>query len=696
MAPHVVVLTWAAVGLPAVLALSWPVRPLRKLATRLAPWAAMPALVLAALHLATPGALPGAASPVQAPSLFLGMRLGVDLLGGGFLALTAFLWVAAGAYARSYHRDDPRRGSFFAFFSATLAGNLGLVLAGDLLTFYFSFAVMTFAGWGLVVHDRSAAALRAGRVYIILALIGEVAILAALFALGAAAGGGIFLGFDLAEAWVALGDRAPLVAGLAVAGFGVKAGLVPLHLWLPLAHPVAPTAASALLSGVMIKAGLLGWLRILPWGGEVLLPGVGETLLVLGIVGALYGVVVGLAQDDPKTILAYSSVSQMGSMVMGTGLLVLLPSAAPLALGAVIVFALHHGVAKGALFLSVGLADRLPAPPGSGGGGGRGDGGTGDGGSGNGRSGDGGTGDGGRGAANRPGGPWRWGLRLAVVLPALALAGAPLTSGPMAKGALKEALAELGGSWYAVLDPLLLVAAFGTTLLLVRFAVVLEARADHGAASDQTASHGASVSGPDRSWAGPWGLVLPLAALVLAGLLAPVWLASLVPLPGEGMQATRGGGLPGPLNDVGSALLPVLAALGVAGLVLARTRAGTRAGTRPGTRDGPGMQGATDQGGPGLLDRVARWRIPAGDLLVVMEALLRRRPDGPRAVARIANRTRLAGEGLEAAVIRLHARLENRDLELARGWVMGILLAGLVLALVLGLLLAPELARGSA
>jgi len=654
MAPHLDLLTWAAVGVPAALALGFLVRPVRGLATLLAPWAAVPALGLAALHLVTPGALPGVASPVHAPSLFLGMRLGVDLLGGGVLALTAFLWVAAGAYARSYHRDDPRRGSFFAFFAATLAGNLGLVLAGDLLTFYFSFAVMTFAGWGLVVHDRSAAALRAGRVYIILALIGEVAILAALFSLGAGAGGGILLGFDLAEAWVALGDRAPLVAGLAVAGFGVKAGLVPLHLWLPLAHPVAPTAASALLSGVMIKAGLLGWLRVLPWGGDVLLPGVGEALLVVGIVGAFYGVVVGLAQDDPKTILAYSSVSQMGSMALGTGLLVMLPSAAPLALGAVIVFALHHGVAKGALFLSVGLADRLPAPPARGGGGG-----------------------GSEGGGARRSGPWRWGLRLAVALPALALAGAPLTSGPMAKGALKEALAELGGSWYAVLDPLLLAAAFGTTLLLVRFAVVLEARATDREAGDGKASEGdapGSRSGPGSA---PGGLVFPLAVVVAAGLLAPVWLASLVPLPGEGMQAIPGGGLPGPLDDVASALLPVLAALGVAGLVLAGTRA--RAGR------GPEGEDPEARGLPGPLARLAPFRIPAGDLLVVVEALLRRRPDGPRAVAWIANRTREAGEALEAAVIRLHARLESRDLGLARGWVVGVLLAGLVLVLSLAL-----------
>jgi hydrogenase-4 component B len=427
----------------------------------------------------------------------------VDTAGGALLALTAVLWTAAGIFARSQHRHDPGRERFFAFWAATLAGNVGLVLAWDLLGFYLAFAVMTFSAWGLVVHDRSEAAVRAGRVYIVLALVGEVAILSALFALGAAAGGGVLLGFELSEAWVALGRGAPLVAGLAVAGFGVKAGLVPLHVWLPLAHPVAPTAASALLSGVMIKAGLLGWLRILPAGGETVLPGVGEALVVVGVIGAFYGVVAGLAQEDPKTVLAYSSVSQMGYLAIGTGLVVLLADASHLALGAVLLFALHHGLAKGALFLSVGVAERVPA--------------------------------GARKTGSGRGTRARWGLRAGVALSALALAGAPLTSGAVAKGALKAGLGELGGAWYAVLDPLLLVAALGTALLMVRFGVVLERKI--GTAAEKPGA--AASAGDDLAGALP-GSTLPGSTLPGSTLPGSTTPGPCLPGPGSPGSCCRG------------------------------------------------------------------------------------------------------------------------------------------------------------
>ncbi|TVP47830.1 MAG: NADH/ubiquinone/plastoquinone (complex I) [Gemmatimonadales bacterium] len=607
------ILTWAAVGIPAAIALAWAVRPLRPVVIALAPVAAVPAGVLAAVHLGAWWTLPR----VDAPSLFLGLSFEVDLLGGAFLALAAFLWTAAGVYARSYHREDPRRGAFFGFFAATMAGNMGLVLAADLLTFYLCFAIMTLAGWGLVVHDRSAAALRAGRVYIILALLGEVAILAGLFSLAAAAGGGLPTGLDLTESWGALGGTAPLVAGLVVAGFGVKAGLLPLHMWLPLAHPVAPTAASALLSGVMVKAGVLGWIRILPAGGEVLLPGVGETLVVLGIAGAFHGVVVGLAQDNPKTVLAYSSVSQLGYLTVGTGLLALLPGARPLVLGGILLYALHHGVAKAALFLSVGLAQRMP--PGD----------------------------------RR----WRRALGVLVLLPALALAGAPLTSGIIAKGALKQGLGELGGSWYAVIDPLLLLAAFGTTLLLARFWVVLAAvvEARHAEAAE---THPSEADPPPP----PWGLVLPLGCVVLAAASAPAWLGVL-PFP-PGTREALGGQLPGVLADAVGAVLPI-----GAGIALALLMVRSAGSERPGA----------------ALAAVARLRIPPGDLVVLFELLLARRPGAAGAVSVLTQRTGKAMAALEAAVVRLHGGLERQDLVLMRGPVFGALLFGLVVVLALAL-----------
>ncbi len=599
-----------AVGAPVVLAMAWPFHPLRPLAVRLSPWAAAPALLLALVHLVDPAAAPS----LEAPGLFLGLQLGLDPLGGAFLLLTALLWVAAGAYAWWYHADDPHRDGFFGLFVLTMAGNLGLVLAADVLTFYLCFAAMTFAAYGLVVHKRDGEALRAGRIYIILALVGEVAILSALFALGTAGGSLLAFGPEVAEAWSRLAGEPgvfpppeglegayPWVTGLLVGGFAVKAGLAPLHLWLPLAHPVAPTAASALLSGVMIKAGLMGWLRMLPY--DLAVPGLATVVIITGAATAFYGVLMGLAQDDPKTVLAYSSVSQMGYMAVGVGVILLAPEVAPLALTAVAFYALHHGVAKGALFLSVGVGSRLPRP------------------------------------SHHRG--WLWTLRLGVAVPALALAGAPFTSGAFAKSSLKDALSELGGPWYAVLAPLLLVAAAGTTLLLVRFVVTLETRIGGDAQEGSAASAG-----------GPWGLVLPWMTLVAAGLLAPWWLATAFP-PLEGAAA------PSLLQDLLPALLPVLMGVALAWAIIRR---------------------------PKVLGSLRGLRISAGDLLVLLEALLRRLRLPGRSLANQAGWALRRGSlRLQDAVQAWLDTLARRDPRLMQSPLLGSILLALALLLAVAL-----------
>jgi len=213
-----------------------------------------------------------------------------------------------------------------------------------------------------------------------------------------------------------------VAVALLIAGFGVKAGLPLLHMWLPLAHPIAPVPASAVLSGVMIKAGLLGWLRCLPLG-EQALPGAGVALLALGLVALFFGVALGLAQRDVKTLLAYSSISQMGYMTLGVGAGLLAPALWPLLAVAVGLYAAHHALAKGALFLGAGML--------------------------------------------KAHGPRPWVL-VGLALPALALAGAPLTSGFLAKAELKSALAGLAAPWPDVLPGLLTLAAWGTALLMAR------------------------------------------------------------------------------------------------------------------------------------------------------------------------------------------------------------------------------------
>ncbi len=395
----------------------------------LLPLLPLPALVLALLS-ATPWTL-------ELPWLVLGSTWMLDELRRSFLLLTALLWSTAGLYAAGYLGAEQLR-RFCVFWGFTLAGNLGLVLAGDMASFYMFFTLMTFAGYGLVVHEGSDRARFAGRVYLVMALVGEMALLAG-FLLAFRAADSLLLA-DVAVATTAGGADGWLIAALFLAGFGVKAGLPLLHFWLPLAHPVAPTPASAVLSGAMIKAGLLGWLLTLPIGELGWAPW-GQFMIVLGFVGALGAALPGALQRDPKTVLAWSSISQMGLMAVLVGAALAAPGHAPSLVPLIALFALHHGLAKGCLFLAVGLV--LPASR-----------------------------------------VLRLLLWLLLALPALSLLGLPFTSGALAKGAMKDTLLTLPGLPLGAQLPLLLQAATLATLVLVaRYAWLLWRQLQPGAAA---------------------------------------------------------------------------------------------------------------------------------------------------------------------------------------------------------------------
>jgi formate hydrogenlyase subunit 3/multisubunit Na+/H+ antiporter MnhD subunit len=410
----------------------------RGAAGALTPWSAFPTLVAAVV-------LPVGTS-VRFDAVLLGVELGLDTTGQVFLVFTSLLWWLSGLYARAYLRGDPREAPFWFFFALALGGNLGLIVAQDLVGFYSCFALMSLASYGLVVHGRSEASLRAGRVYLVFAVGGELALFTGIVGLAAAAGS---LDFDQ----IARVHPPGWALASAAAGLGVKAGALGLHLWLPLAHPAAPVPASAVLSGAMIKAGLLGWLRILPLGRPGL-EGWGWMLFGVGVAAAFYAAAVGVTQRDPKAVLAYSSVSQMGLMTAGLGFGLAFPAWGRAALVAVLLYAIHHALAKAALFLGVGVASRVGAP-------------------------------------------FRGATVLGLALPALSLAGAPLTSGALAKALLKTPIAEAGDAGPGLVL-LLSLAAVGTTLLMIRFLALLP----------RTASPGSE---------GPLGLLLPWAALLAFG-----------------------------------------------------------------------------------------------------------------------------------------------------------------------------------
>jgi formate hydrogenlyase subunit 3/multisubunit Na+/H+ antiporter MnhD subunit len=367
------------------------------LGLRMLPLASLPALALALLP----------AEAAAAPWLLLGLRLAPDELGRALLLLIGLAWTAAAWFASD--RIVERRGRFALFWCLALAGLCQAALAADLAGFYLGYVAMTLAGYGLVVHVGSGEAFRAGRVYLVMAFLGEAAVLSGLLGLGARFGNADLAA--LADNLALLPD--PLAGALLIAGFAVKMGLVPLHPWLPLAHPVAPVPASAILSGVIVKAGLLGAFRLVPgeaFGGALPLP----ALLALGLFTAFYGVAAGLGQARPKTILAYSTVSQMGLVFCALALALhdrALASLLPLLL-------LHHGLNKAALFLAAGsqpLAGRL--------------------------------------------------RMLLLALPALALVGLPATSGALAKAALKSGLASAAAA--EAFSLLLSWSSVGTALLML-------------------------------------------------------------------------------------------------------------------------------------------------------------------------------------------------------------------------------------
>ena len=361
----------------------------------------------------------------------LGAQWQLDDARRPWLLFSALLWGLAGLYARGYlvseqqaaetgEADAFRRLLGFAlFWPLTLAGNLLLILAEDIPSFYLGFTLMTFAAYGLVVHAGSRDAHLGGRAYLIMALLGEGMILGGL--LWSAGTARVLTLAELREG-IAMAEQGGGMATLLWLGFGVKAGVIGLHVWLPLAHPVAPTPASAVLSGVMIKAGLVGWLSTLPLGSaEAGLETLGRVVIAVGLLGALGAALYGVTQRHPKAVLAYSSVSQMGMLMTLVGVGMAAPTLWPGLLTAVTLFAVHHGLTKGALFLGVGISEHPPRLP-------------------------------------------AWLVWLLLVLPALSLAGA-MTSGMVAKWNFKEVLYE---SEYSALVTWLSVAAVGTTLLMSR------------------------------------------------------------------------------------------------------------------------------------------------------------------------------------------------------------------------------------
>lgn len=424
------------------------------------------AAALAALPALVTSALMPAGIAATLPWLLEGSEFGLDVPGRLFLFFSAAIWLASGLHARQ-SVDASRRGRFFVFFLLVMSGNLGLIVARDILAFYLFFVLMSFSTYGLIVHDASDEARRAGRIYMTLVVAADMMLFGALV-LAALETGGTLL-FEIVRESVVASEYRDVIIALVVAGFGVKLGLIGLHVTLPLMYRAAPTPAAAVLAGALINAGLLAWLRFLPLGGEF--AGWGDLLLIAGIVAAFYGVLVGVAQKHPATVLAYSSISQLGVMTAGVGAALSTAAHAAGIVAAIALYAMHHAFTKSALFLGAGLATEP-----------------------------------------RHGLP-RVLLRAGLLLPSLALIGAPLTSGMLVKEYLKEMLEAAGRPAVTAFASLLPWTAVATTLIIARFLWL----AWPGTAAGEVAGRSPMVS---AARAAPW-----LALLLLSG--TAVWLLPL-------------------------------------------------------------------------------------------------------------------------------------------------------------------------
>lgn len=283
----------------------------------------------------------------------LGLNFRADGFRGLYALVAAFMWLTTGLFSRQYlaHSDHERR--YHAFSLLTLGATMGVFLSDDLYTTYIFFEMMSLTSYVVVAHDETPGALRAAATYLAVAIIGGLTTLMGLFMLWHELGTLSFAGLRAALAEGASGT-VTAAAWLTAVGFAAKAGLYPLHIWLPKAHPVAPAPASALLSGILTKTGIFGLIVIC----ADVLPGdqaFGNTLLLLATVTMVLGAVLALLSVDLKRTLACSSMSQIGFIGVGLAMATLSGSQGTLAAYGVAAHMVNHSLIKLCLFMAAGV-----------------------------------------------------------------------------------------------------------------------------------------------------------------------------------------------------------------------------------------------------------------------------------------------------------------------------------------------------
>lgn len=282
-----------------------------------------------------------------------GMTLEIDGFRALYVLITVFMFLMTSLFSPEYFAHYRNRNRYYFFVLMTLGATVGVFLSSDLFTTLIFFEIMSFTSYMWVAHEETPGAMRAAQTYLAVAVIGGLSILMGLFLLQWKLG--TLRISELSAAAALCEDKAILYAAgaLLLVGFGAKAGMFPMHIWLPKAHPVAPAPASALLSGILTKTGVFGMIAVTmnlffadaAWG---------NMLLFLGVVTMFLGALLALFSVNLKRTLACSSVSQIGFITVGVATACLLGEHNALAARGALLHMVNHSMLKLVLFMAAG------------------------------------------------------------------------------------------------------------------------------------------------------------------------------------------------------------------------------------------------------------------------------------------------------------------------------------------------------
>lgn len=339
------------IGLPLVVAALLPL--IGKVSKKIAPDVLANAVFLGLLVLAlTSGRQLIASGPVLLRLDWLGEPVGITAAVDGFslfmLMAVSLVTLCVGLFSVDYMDHYGAKANYYALLLMMMAGMNGLLLSSDLFNVYVFLEVAAIASYALVAFGLEHDELEASFKYLMLSVISSAAILISIAVIFGMTGGLSFSSVALALRDLEAGPAVGVCAALFIMGFGLKAALIPFHAWLPDAHPSAPASISAILSGLLIKvSGVYALARIF-FNVFGLTPALSEIMMWLGAVSIVVAALLALGQRDMKRMLAYSSISQVGYVVLGLGI------GTPLGIAGGLFHLLNHAVGKGLLFLNSG------------------------------------------------------------------------------------------------------------------------------------------------------------------------------------------------------------------------------------------------------------------------------------------------------------------------------------------------------